>query len=276
MRVAYLGPEGTNSHDAAVARYGAAAELVPFGDIPTVIAAVGAGLVDEALAPIENSTEGSITVTLDMLIDEEAPSIVGETVLPVRHHLVARPGTTIEDVERVVSIPTAAGQCRRFLRDRMPGAQLLPATSTAAAVAACVHSSRVAAIGTDSAARLYGMAVLAEDIQDSADNATRFVVLSRGRPGRTGRDRTSLVFGFDADRPGSLVGALTPFASRAINMTKVESRPTGAALGHYWFLIDVEGHVDDPPVAAAVEEVRRLTSGLRVLGSYPRASWPAG
>lgn len=270
-RVAYLGPEGTNSHDAALARYGETAQLVAYPDIATVIAAAAGGLVGEAIVPIENSTEGSITLTLDLLISGEAPPIVGEIVLAVRHQLVARPGTRITDVERVVSIPTAAAQCRRFLRERLPGAQLFPALSTAAAVAACVHSASTAALGTETAARLYGMDVIAADVQDSAANATRFVVLGRRDCAPTGHDRTSIVFSFAADRAGSLVAALQPFAQRAINLTKIESRPTKAELGRYHFLIDCEGHAQDAPVAAALEEVGRLTVDLRVLGTYPRA-----
>jgi prephenate dehydratase len=270
VRVAYLGPEGTNSHDATLARY-SAAELVPFPDIPSTIAAVGAGAVDEALVPIENSIEGSVTVTLDMLIAEDAPCIVGETVLVVRHQLIARPGTRLTDVERVVSIAQAAAQCRTYLRDRLPGAQVFPALSTAAAVAACVHSDRIAAIGTEAAARLYGMEIIAADIEDHAGNATRFVALGQTAPPPTGRDRTSLVFTFAEDRPGSLVAVLTPFAERAINLTKIESRPTKAGLGRYHFLIDCEGHAVVEPVAAAIAAITPLTDGLRVLGSYPRA-----
>jgi prephenate dehydratase len=270
-RVAYLGPEGTNSHEAALDHYGESAVLVPVADIPTVVAAVTAGCVDEAVVPIENSTEGSVTVTLDLLIEGDAPRIVGETVLPIRHQLVARPGTALTDVERVVSLAQPAAQCRNWLRENLPGAQVFPALSTAAAVAACVHSDRLAAIGSEAAARLYGMEVIAADIQDSDFNATRFVILGRDRPAASGRDRTSLVFAFDVDRPGSLVGALQPFATRGINLTKIESRPTKAALGAYWFLIDCEGHEDDPPVAAAISEVRAITAGMRVLGSYPRA-----
>jgi prephenate dehydratase len=148
---------------------------------------------------------------------------------------------------------------------------VFPAVSTAAAVAACVHSDRLAAIGTEAAARLYGMAVIAADIQDNADNATRFVILGRERPPTTGRDRTSLVFSLAADRPGGLLAALRPFAERGINLSRIESRPTKATLGNYWFLIDCEGHLDEAPVADAVGEVRNIAVELRVLGSYPRA-----
>jgi len=271
IRVAYLGPEGTNSHDAALAHYGESATLVPFSDIPAVVAAVGAELVEQAIVPLENSTEGAVTVTLDLLIARDAPQIVGEMILPVRHHLIARPGTRLHDVERVISIGQASAQCRNFLREQLPGAQVFPAVSTAAAVAACVHSDRLAAIGTEAAARLYAMAVIAADIQDNADNATRFVVLGRERPASTGHDRTSLVFSLAADRPGGLLAALRPFAERGINLTRIESRPTKATLGNYWFLIDCEGHLDDPPVAEAVGEVRSIAVELRVLGTYPRA-----
>jgi prephenate dehydratase len=270
-RVAYLGPEGTNSHDAALASYGETATLVPFSDIPTAVAAVGAQIVDQAIVPIENSTEGSVTITLDLLIAADAPPVVGEMVLAVRHHLIARPGAQLNDIERVVSIAQASAQCRNFLRDHLPGAQVFPALSTAAAVATCVYSERLAAIGTEAAARLYAMEVIAADIQDNADNATRFVILGRDRPHPTGRDRTSLVFSLAADRPGGLLAALRPFAERSINLSRIESRPTKATLGNYWFLIDCEGHVEDPPVADAVDEVRRIAVELRVLGSYPRA-----
>lgn len=270
IRVAYLGPEGTNSHDAALAHYRESATLVPFSEIPAAVGAITAGLVDEAIVPLENSTEGSVTVTLDLLIAAGAPPIVAETVLPVRHHLIARPGTRRQDVERVISIGQAAAQCRNYLRDQLPGAQVFPAVSTAAAVAACVHSDRLAAIGTEAAARLYGMEVIDAAIEDNADNATRFVVLGRDRPAATGRDRTSLVFSLAADRPGGLMAALQPFAERGINLTRIESRPTKATLGNYWFLIDCEGHIDDGPVTDAVDEVRRIAVELRILGSYPR------
>jgi prephenate dehydratase len=271
MRVAYLGPEGTNSHDAALAHFGESAILVPFSDIPATVAAVGAELVERAIVPIENSTEGSVTVTTDLLIARDAPPIVGEMILPIRHYLIARPGTRLNEVDRVISIGQASAQCRNFLRDQLPGATVFPAVSTAAAVAACVHSERLAAIGTEAAARLYGMSVIAADIQDNADNATRFVVLGRERPDATGRDRTSLVFSLAADRPGGLLSALRPFADRGINLSRIESRPTKATLGNYWFLIDCEGHLDDPPVADAVAEVGHIAVELRVLGTYPRA-----
>ena len=273
MRVAYLGPEGTYSHEAAQQRYPDAV-LVPLPDIPAAVGAVTEELVDEALVPIENSTEGSVPITLDLLIGDGSPPIVGETVLSVRHQLIARPGTRLQDVEQVISIGQAVAQCRGWLRQRLPAAQVFPAVSTAAAVAACVHSNRLAAIGTEAAARLYGMEVVAADIQDFADNATRFVALGRSRPAPTGTDRTSIVYAFAADRPGALLASLRPFADRDINLTKIESRPTKAALGHYYFLIDCEGHELDPAVAAALDEVRALTVGLRVLGSYPRAAWP--
>jgi prephenate dehydratase len=271
IRVAYLGPEGTNSHDAALAHFDESAILVPFPDIPAAVAAVAAKLVDQAIVPIENSTEGSVTITLDLLIAGDAPAIAGEMVLPVRHHLIARPGTRRQDVERVISIGQASAQCRNYLRDQLPGAQVFPAVSTAAAVAACVHSDRLAAIGTEAAARLYGMEIIDAGIEDNADNATRFVILAREATAPTGCDRTSLVFSLAADRPGGLLAALQPFAERGINLSRIESRPTKATLGHYWFLIDCEGHLEDEPVAAAIDEVRRIAVELRILGSYPRA-----
>lgn len=271
-RVAYLGPEGSFSEDAARAHFGAAAELVAFGDIPAVISAIAHRLVDRAVAPIENSIEGSVSVTLDQLIhDEAAPRIVAELNLPVRHHLVARPGTTLSDVERLVAHPQALAQCRRFVLEHLPQVQVLPALSNSAAVSSLVHSSNIAALGPERAARLYGMEIIARDVQDGDDNVTRFVVLAHDPAAPTGRDKTSICCSIAEDRPGSLMAILAEFADRRINLTKVESRPTRGGLGKYFFLIDLAGHETDGAVAAALAGVRAHSFTLRVLGSYPAA-----
>lgn len=271
-RIAYLGPEGSFSEEAARAHAGDTVEMVGFQDIPAVISALGHGLVDEAVVPIENSIEGSVSVTLDQLIhNPEPPRITAELNLPVRHHLVARPGTTLSDIERVVSHPQAVAQCRQFMLEQLPQVQVLPALSTSAAVQSLVHSSRIAAIGNERAARLYGMAVIAADIQDGDENVTRFVALGAEPVPATGKDKTSICCSIAEDRPGSLLAILAEFADRNINLTKIESRPTRGGLGKYYFLIDLEGHEGDEKVVAALAGVKERSYTLQVLGSYPAA-----
>jgi prephenate dehydratase len=245
-RVAYMGPEGSFSEEASRLEFPGGAELVGFPDIPAVISALGHKLVDAAVVPIENSIEGAINVTLDELIhDESPPPIVAERNLPVRHNLIARPGTGLSEIERVVSIPVAVAQCRRFMLENLPQVQILPALSTSAAVQSLVHSVHIAAIGNERAAQLYGMEVIAPDIQDGDDNTTRFVVLGGEQAPRTGRDKTTMCCSIAEDRPGSLMAILAEFADRGINLTKIESRPTRSGLGKYFFLIDLEGHQAD-------------------------------
>jgi prephenate dehydratase len=271
-RIAYLGPEGSFSDEAARRHAEEGAEMVGFPDIPAVISAVHHRLVDEAVVPIENSIEGSINVTVDQLIHgQDQPRIIGELTLPIRHHLVGRPGTTIAEVERVVSIPAAMAQCRRFLLEHLPQVQVLAALSTSAAVQSLVHSDRIAAVGNERAARLYGMEIIAADIQDADDNVTRFAVLGRTAPAPTGRDKTSILCYIAEDRPGSLVQILGEFASRGINLSKLESRPTRGGLGKYYFLVDLNGHEQDAVVAAALAGVRGHGVTVHVLGAYPEA-----
>ena len=271
-RVAYLGPEGSFSEEAARLRFSGEAEFVGFPDIPAVISALTHKLVDSAVVPIENSIEGSINVTLDHLLHaENSPPIVAELNLPVRHHLVARPGTGLSQIERVVSIPAAVAQCRRFLQEQLPQVQVLAALSTSAAVQSLVHSSNIAAIGNRRAAQLYGMEIVAEDIQDTSDNVTRFIVLEHFPASPTGRDKTSIALVLAQDRPGSLMAMLAEFANRGINLSKIESRPTRTGMGKYFFLIDLEGHQSDPTVAEALAGVRGHSDKLLILGSYPAA-----
>ena len=269
-RIAYLGPEGSFSEEAARRYAGEGAEFVGFPDIPAVISAVSHSLVDIAVAPIENSIDGSINVTVDQLIHgKNPPRVCGELNLPVRHHLIGRPGTTISDVERVISIPAAIAQCRQFLLEHLPQVQILPALSTSSAVSSLVHSDRIAAVGNDRAASLYGMEIIASDIQDADDNVTRFAILSRGATEATGHDVTSICCYLSEDTPGSLVAILGEFASRDINLRKLESRPTRGGLGKYFFLIDLAGHETDPEVADALAGVRQKCETVLVFGSYP-------
>lgn len=272
IRVAYLGPEGSFCEEAALSHFNGEAELVSFPEVAAAISALVHRLVDRAIVPMENSIEGSVSVTVDQLIhSERPPRIVAEVNLPIHHQLVARPGVGFGEIERIVSIPLAAAQCRHFLLEHLPQAQILPALSTSAAVSSLVHGGNIAAIGNRRAAALYGMEIVAEDIQDVEDNVTRFVVLGHDPVPPTGRDRTSLCCTPPENRPGALVAILRPFSDRGINLAKVESRPTRRGLGRYLFLIDLEGHEEDPMIGEALAGCRQVARDLRVLGSYPAA-----
>jgi prephenate dehydratase len=272
MATAFLGPRGTFSEDAALAHAGNNAELLAFGSFPALTSAVETGLAKEALLPIENSIEGSVSTTLDLLIHETPLKICAEVVVPVRHFLVTAPGATMADVAVVTSHPQALGQCRRFLDRCLPKAEQVAALSTAGAVEEVSQGSDLsrAAIGTGRAAELYGGEVLAHDIQDVRTNVTRFVVLADRDAEPTGDDKTSIGFTVKANVPGALHTVLTPFADGKIQLTKVESRPTKAWLGEYVFLLDFEGHCREPGVKAALDALAESCSALKIFGSYPR------
>jgi prephenate dehydratase len=284
MRLGYLGPRGTFSEEALLASTAGTpgAEPVPLATVHDTVMAVAQGTVDRALVPIENSIEGAVSATLDALVHDAANvAIVGETVLAVRQCLLARSALELGDVEVVVSHPQALAQCARFVRERMPRAEARAATSTAEAVRVVAGAGERpwAAIGTRLAAELYGAEVLLEGIDDDPRNATRFAWLGpAGAPPfpAAGADvawKTSLVFAGAGDRsPGWLVRCLSEFAFRGVNLTKIESRPAKARLGHYVFLADLEGAVRDPPVEEAVEGLRAHCEQVRVLGSYPAAA----
>jgi prephenate dehydratase len=275
MKAAYLGPAGTNGEEAA-GRMLPGATLVPYPSHAAVAAAVARGEVDAGVVAIENSINGSVAETLDILIHEaRGLEIQSEFVLPIAHHLVAAPGTRVEGVRVVFSHPQALGQCRRYLEQHLGKAQLEAALSTTEAVVQAVkRPGEAAAIGSARAAELYGAEILASHIEDSSANVTRFVTLGRGRPAPTGRDRTSIAFTFPEDRPGALAGVLNEFAKRGINCTRIESRPTRAVLGEYVFLVDFEGHQDEPLGREVLDAVRPLCAELLVFGSYPRGNTP--
>jgi prephenate dehydratase len=275
-RIAYLGPPGTFSEEAALA-YCPDAELVPVSTIPGALDAVVRGEADEAIVPVENSLQGSVTETVDALIETPEVAIRGELILRVVQCLLARPGTRLEDIRVVYSLPQPLGQCRKFLETRLPHAATAAALSTAAAVELMMREGPgAAAIGTRRAAALYGAAILAEDIADYPNNKTRFAIVGREDHPPTGNDKTSIAFSVAHDRPGSLVDVLHEFSDRAINLTKIESRPSKQELGIYIFLIDFEGHRTEPAVAEALEAVRRKAFFFRVFGSYPAFREPRG
>ena len=232
-RLAYLGPAGTYSEEAAI-KYDPNATLVPFPSIPASVASVDQGSADEAIVPIENSLEGAVTYTVDLLIHESKLLIKNEVDLPIHHCLMAKADTRPEDIEVIYSHPQSLAQCRAYLEKNLPNAALVASLSNSAAVGEMRDSSQVAgAIAGRQAAALYKATILDTDIEDNPNNTTRFVVLAHTDHERTGTDKTSLCFDFADDAPGTLVTALASFADRGINLNKVESRPTRTNLGRY-------------------------------------------
>ena len=272
MRVAYLGPPGTFSEE-AVSRFPptAGAERIPFPSFADAYEAALRGDVDAALLPVENSLEGAVGATLDLLVHRPGLRIAAEFMLPVEQHLLARPGTRAADVRRVLSHPQALGQCAAWLRERLPGVPLEQTHSTADAARRAAEEAGTAAVGSRAAAGRYGLAAIAEAIQDASENFTRFALVGRTDPAPTGRDKTSIAFTLDRDRPGGLYEVIAEFATRRINLSRIESRPTKKALGHYVFFVDFEGHRAEPDCADALAGVRAQVHMLLLLGSYPRA-----
>jgi prephenate dehydratase len=268
-RLAYLGPPGTFSEQAALL-HDSQAQLIPFTSVTAVAAAVDSGMADEGVAAIENSLEGSVNETLDILIHESDLSICRELVLPIEHCLLAAPAASSPDVRVIYSHPQVFGQCRRFLARCFPKAQLEAALSTTAAVEQMLSQQGAAAIATQRAAEIYAAQVLARGIQDNPSNKTRFVILTPHDCPPTGHDKTSIAFTVAHDRPGTLVNVLHEFSDRQINLTKIESRPSKEELGVYIFLVDMDGHRADPAVAEALQRVREQAFFFKVFGSYPR------
>jgi prephenate dehydratase len=280
MRIGYLGPEGTFSHQALLAAGvpdGAAATA--FTTIYDTVMAVHDGTVARSLVPIENSLEGSIDVTLDALAtDASDVRIVGETVLAIRNCLIAGRPTPLEEIETVYSHPQANAQCARFLRTRLPGARVVAVNSTADAVRSVAADPLLAhaALGNSLAAEIYGGHVLLDGVDDDEGNQTRFVWLAPADASAAdlvGQAKTSIVFwGAGDESPGWLVRCLAEISDREINMTRIESRPHRAGLGHYMFFADLLGRLDAAVVGAAIDGVRAHCEEVRVLGSYAVAS----
>jgi prephenate dehydratase len=279
MRVGFLGPEGTFSAEAlatAGARIGLSYDAVPLETVYETLMAVERGTVDRALVPIENSLEGAVSVTLDTLaLEARDTRILGEEVLPVHHNLIAAGPVDLAEIEQVRSHPHVFGQCTRLMHGELARARAVPATSTAEAVRTAVaDGGTAAAIGSAYAAKLYGGEILRSNVEDFAGNETRFVWLGpKGSdPLGSGAPKTSIVFwGPGADASGWLVGCLSEFAFRGVNLTRIESRPLREGLGSYMFFLDMEGGAEEPAVAGALEALRAKTGELRLLGSYPSA-----
>ena len=277
LSVAYLGPAGTYTDEAMRTSAATDIEPHPHSTVYETVMAVQEGATERAVVPIENSLEGAVAATLDALAGEaDRVRIAAEVVHPIHHCLVAVRELPLEAVVRVISHPQATAQCARFLRERLPEAERVAATSTAEAVRALQGVEEPwAALGSRFAAELYDCVVLAERVEDEPDNVTRFVWLAPADSAKgkvLGPAKTSIVFwGFNDDSPGALVSVLRELSDRSLNLTKIESRPRPGGLGHYRFFADVEGHVDDPRVGEALTALGRRVETLRVLGSYPAA-----
>ncbi|MDI9618532.1 prephenate dehydratase [Methanothermobacter sp.] len=262
--IAYLGPEGTFTEEAALH---IGEKLLAFDSILEVLGAVASGKASRGVVPIENSIEGPVGVTLDLLAWEYDLCIEREIILRVRHNLLVNRGVSLGEVREVYSHPQSLAQCRRFLEKL--GVTTHSAPSTAAAARTIVGRRELAAIGTRRAADIYGLDVLAEDIQDFDPNFTRFIVLSEKDHEPTGRDKTSIVFSLAEDRPGGLYEVLGFFAEHGVNLTKIESRPSKRGLGKYIFFVDFEGHRKDAVIMDVLDCIADRTPFFKILGSYP-------
>lgn len=268
--VAYLGPEGTYTHTAAQLWFSDQGMLLPVADIHEIFSAVETGRATHGVVPVENSIEGSVTATLDRFANSDL-KITAELLLPIRHCLMARSGLDLTAVRKVVSHQQSLGQCRHWLQTNLPGVELLSVSSNAEAARLAAEQAGVAAIAGISAARLYGLQILEEGVADAEDNTTRFLLLERENHARpSGRDKTSL-FILTVNEPGALFRALEPFHRHGVNLNKLESRPSRKAAWSYSFYLDIEGHMEEAGIRAALEELAALSIEVKLLGSYPAA-----
>ncbi|MGA8049233.1 MAG: prephenate dehydratase [Burkholderiales bacterium] len=271
VRVAYLGPEGTFSEQAVRKHFGQAVEALPAASMDDVFRCCESADVQFAVVPVENSTEGAVGRTLDLLLVTPL-KIVGEIELRVQQNLLSR-ASGLKDVVRVYSHAQSLAQCNGWLSRNLPGVERIQVSSNAEAARRAGEESGAAAIAGESAAALYQLSVLARSIEDDPNNTTRFLVLGNLEPHPTGNDRTSLVLSAE-NKPGAVHAMLTPLATSKVSMSRIESRPARAmrsALWEYVFFIDVQGHQKDPGVAAALAELRQKAPFLKILGSYPAA-----
>ncbi|WP_336714581.1 prephenate dehydratase [Arthrobacter sp. USHLN218] len=272
----YLGPEGTFTEAALLQVAGAEdAERLPAGSVDSALELVRTGRATAAMVPIENSVEGGVSATLDAIATGGQLMILGEQLVPIRFVIGARPGLGLSDIRRVSTHSHAWAQCRQWSSINIPDAEYVPASSTAAAAVGLLDADCPydAAICAPLVAQQRGLNVLAEGIGDVEDAVTRFILvgLPGALPAPTGSDKTTLVVPLPEDHPGALMGILEQFASRGVNLSRIESRPTGQFLGDYFFSIDIDGHLAEERVADAVRGLHRISPGLRFLGSFPRA-----
>ncbi len=273
LKVAYLGPESTFTHEATRRAFGASVELKPEATVADVFALVERGEAQHGVVPVENSMEGAVTHTLDELMGSPL-KICGEVYLPISQSLLSRE-TSLEGIRKVYSHPMGLAQAGAWLRRELPHAALEEADSTAEAARLASEESGAASVGSALAAGHYDLRVLARDIQDARTNATRFIVLGRSWAGPTGRDKTSIVFSFK-NRPGALRDALSAFAEEGIDLRRIESRPSRRRAWTYVFFADFGGHPEDEPVKRALVRLEEHTTYLTLIGAYPEVRTPGG
>ena len=267
MKIAYLGPEATFTHQAAIRRFGSSLRYAPQKTITDVFAEVSKNRADYGVVPIENSTEGVVTHTLDMFVDSDL-KIVAQIVLPVQHCLLSN--SRKSQIKKLFAHPQSLGQCRAWVQNNLPRAEIIETSSNARSAEFAAKEKESAAIAGVLAAEKYGLRILEHDIQDNAANATRFLVLGRQCSPPTGKDRTSLMFSI-VDQVGALYRALAPFRRFRINMTKIESRPSKRKAWEYFFFVDCDGHMNDTKVNKAIALLHEHCSFVKVLGSYPNS-----
>jgi len=266
LKIAYLGPEVTFTHIAALRKFGKSLDYLECKSIADVFTEVERGRAHYGVVPIENSTEGAVNHTLDMFADSDL-QICSEAYLPIEHNLLSK-SKRISSIKKVYSHEQVLAQCRIWLETNLPSAQLVPVASTTVAASVYAHRKNCAAIGSKLAAEKYKLHILARSIEDSPHNITRFLIIGKQQVQRTGRDKTSIVFSMK-DRAGALHDVLVPFKKNKINLTKIESRPSKKKAWRYYFFVDLEGHIDGKKVKQALSQLEKHCRYLKVLGSYP-------
>ncbi|MBE0522054.1 MAG: prephenate dehydratase [Candidatus Methanoperedenaceae archaeon] len=261
-----FGPEGSFSEKAA--KQWSKGELRFYDDIPDTVEALLNNEVDYCVVPVENSLEGSVTITLDLLMEHQL-KIVGEEIVQVKHLLLSK--ARREDIKIIMSHPQALSQCRRFIKTNFRNVEVRSALSTSHAARLASESKEIAAIASREAADKYGLDIIAENIQDRNENFTRFIVIGKKTPPSTGNDKTSIIVYLEKNRPGALYEILGEFSSNGIDLTKIESRPTKKVLGDYLFYIDIRGHIHDRKIKEALEKIKNRAGMLKIIGSYPAA-----
>ena len=268
LRIAFLGPEGSFSHNAAMLKFGQSVEYEPLGDIKTVFEEIGREHCDLGIIPVENSIAGGIDETLDALVESNAV-ICGEVLLAIHHNLMAN--CALAEIGTIYSKPEVFAQCRQWLSQTLPKVECLPTSSSSQAAQIAAKVKNTAAIGSTLAAELYNLKIICENIEDTANNITRFFIIGREAARPTGHDKTSIVFS-TAHKAGALVDVLQAFRYNNVNLTNIESRPSKKREREYYFFVDCQGHMDEAQVTQAVSEARRHCLQLSILGSYPQAN----
>jgi chorismate mutase/prephenate dehydratase len=266
LKVAFFGPLATFTHLAALRHFGSSASFMPVESIRDVFDAVEAGKAGFGVVPVENSNEGVVSYTLDMFMDYDL-KVSAEVMLEISHNLLSKSGDKAK-IKKIYSNPQAAAQCRRWLELNLPGVPILESTSTAKAAELASVDDEAAAIASELAAKIYDLRFFEKNIEDIKHNYTRFLVISKEFPPKTGRDKTSIMFSIK-DRPGALYDILSPFKRAKINLTKIESRPSKRKAWEYIFFVDMEGHIDDKKVRKAVDTMKENCLYVKILGSYP-------